>query len=84
MALALVETIYDKNFRSVPDMLRLSADSIEAETDADDKTNAMFGIQLCESGAIELYGWGGIDISEAVVLLERAKMKVIRQIEGEG
>lgn len=58
MILAVVETIHRTNCRSVPDMLRDSADSIETETDDDDRTASMIAVQVTESGDITVYGWG--------------------------
>jgi hypothetical protein len=38
--------------------LRRSADSVEAETEEDNRTVAMIAVQVCEDGEIKVYGWG--------------------------
>lgn len=79
--LALVETIYDKNASDVPAMLRKSADSIEAETENDDRTRAMMGVQLTHGGVIAIYGWGAIDRFTAIGVLQAAITKLTDCVE---
>lgn len=58
--LAEVHTIYESNARSISDMLRMAADSIEAERDNPeaDETIVMVAVQVTRSGAVQVYGWG--------------------------
>lgn len=79
--LALVETIYDKNASDVPAMLRQSADSIEAETDDNDRTRAMMGVQLTHGGVIAIYGWGAVDRFTAIGVLQAAITKLTDGVE---
>lgn len=77
--LAEVVTLYDKNASDVPAMLRNSADSIENETEADDRTVAMIAVQVTESGAIEVYGWGATDSLKAIGALHLGIAKIAEQ-----
>ena len=62
MALAEVHTLYDSNARSIPDMLRKAADSIETEvSEGFVATKAMVAVQVAEDGSIQVYGWGETD-----------------------
>ena len=61
MALAEVTTLFDANCRSIPAMLREAADSIEAETDSDDRTKAIVAVHVSKSGEVMVYGWGDTD-----------------------
>lgn len=74
--LSLVATLYDKNASDVPAMLRKSADSIEAETDEDDRTRAMVGVQLSHGEVISIYGWGALDRFTAIGVLQSAITKL--------
>ena len=72
MKLAEVHTLYEANCRSIPDMLRQSADSIESEaTEGHSPTKAMVAVQLAENGDVEIYGWGDTDDLHALGLLQR-------------
>ena len=72
--LAEVETLYATNCRSIPDMLRQAADSIEAEAEeGSSPTIAMVAVQIAESGQVKVYGWGDTDNLRAIGLLERGK-----------
>jgi len=79
--LAVVETIYEHNASEVPAMLRQSADSIEAETDDNDRTRAMVGVQLTHGGVIAIYGWGALDRFTAIGVLQAAITKLTDQVE---
>ncbi len=71
-ALAVVETLYESNARSVPDMLRTAAASIETEVEEGfSPTTAMVAVQIAESGAIRVYGWGDTDNMHSIALLQR-------------
>ncbi len=68
--LAEVHTIYETNARSIPDMLRQSADSLDTEVDEGfARTTAMIAVQLTEGGGIKVYGWGDTDNIHALGLL---------------
>jgi hypothetical protein len=71
MKLAEVHTLYDTNCRSIPDMMRQAADSIETEVvEGFDPTKAMIAVQISESGQIQIYGWGDTnDMHAAGVLM---------------
>lgn len=78
MKLAEVTTIYETNCRSIADMLRQSADSIETEAaEGYSPTVAMFAVQLAENGAIQIYGWGDCDNMRALAMIERGKDKLL-------
>lgn len=74
--LQIVETLYDVNASDVPAMLRKSADTIAAETDEDDRTRAMVGVQLTYDGVIAIYGWGALDRFTAIGVLQAAITKL--------
>lgn len=76
MSLAEVVTLYDVNAASIPDMLRKSADSIEAETEADDRTKAMVAVQVSHDGMVTVYGWGVVDRFMAIGALQAAVTKL--------
>lgn len=70
MKLAEVHTLYETNARSIPDMLRQAADSIETEREEGYvPTKAMVAVQLCENGEIKVYGWGETDDMHAIGIL---------------
>jgi hypothetical protein len=76
--LAEVVTLYETNSRSMPEMLRKLADSIESEDAAQhDMTTSIACIQLKESGDIEIYGWGDLDDKYKCVGVLAAAMKRI-------
>jgi HJR/Mrr/RecB family endonuclease len=66
MKLEIVETIYETNARSIVDMLRETANSLEAETDDHDRTKAMIAVQVTKSGEVLVYGWGDTNQIEAI------------------
>lgn len=81
-SLAEVHTLYETNCRSIPDMLRQSADSIETEREEGySPTVAMFAIQLTENGGIQIYGWGDCDNMQALAILERGKAELMKTFE---
>jgi hypothetical protein len=65
-ALSIVETLYEKNASDIVAMLRQAADTIESETPEDNRTEAVVAVQLHASGAIQVYGWGGVDSLKAI------------------
>lgn len=79
--LATVHTLYDANASDVPAMLRKSADSIESETDDNDRTKAMIGVQVTHSGAVAIYGWGATDRFAAIGALQAAIVKLCDVVE---
>ena len=79
--LAEVTPLYETNCRSIPDMLRQSADSIEEEkAEGYSPTVAMVAVQLSESGQVRIYGWGDTDDLRALGLLERGKHDLLSTI----
>lgn len=81
MTLRAVETLYEVNASDVPAMLRQSAESIEAETDEDDRTTGMMAVQVTASGAIAVYGWGAVDRFKAIGVLQAAVVKLADGVE---
>lgn len=79
--LAEVHTLYDVNASDVPAMLRQSADSIESETDGNDRTRAMMGVQVTQGGTIAIYGSGKIERFEAIGILQAAITKLCDVVE---
>lgn len=79
--LAEVVTLYDTNASDIPGMLRQSADSIEAETDENDRTKAMMGAQMTHDGAIAIYGWGSVDRFTAIGILQAAVANLCDVVE---
>lgn len=79
--LKLVETLYETNASDVPAMLRKSADSIEVETDDDDRTKAMISVQVTHGGVIAIYGWGATDRFAAIGVLQAAIVKLCDVVE---
>lgn len=75
---AEVHTLYETNARAIPDMLRGSAESIEAETDDNDRTKAMVCVQVTEEGRVEVYGWGETDNWHCISTLQLALAKMTR------
>lgn len=81
MTLKLVETIYDTNAADIPAMMRQAADSIESETDEDDRTRAMIAVQVTHGGAIAIYGWGAAERFAAIGALQAAIVKLSDNVE---
>lgn len=82
--LAEVHTLYETNCRSIPDMMRQAASTLESETDDDERTVAMVAVQLGEDGTVQIYGWGETDDLRAIGLLERGKHDLLATLAGEG
>lgn len=79
--IAEVHTLYDTNARSIPDMLRQAADSIETEVEQGfNPTKAMIAVQVSESGAIQIYGWGDTDDLHAIGALQMGIHRLSRDI----
>jgi len=75
--LAEVHTIYETNARSIPDMLRQSANSIESEVpEGFSRTTAMIAVQLTENGDIQVYGWGQTTTIHALGVLHAGAQKI--------
>ena len=80
--IAEVATLYETNARSIPDMLRQAADSIEAEAaEGYSPTVAMVAVQISENGQVQVYGWGDTDDLRAIGLMERGKHSLLASIE---
>ena len=80
--LAEVTTLYETNCRSIPDMLRQAADSIEGEVaEGYSPTVAMVAVQLTESGEVRLYGWGDTADHHALGLLARGQAELIATMQ---
>jgi hypothetical protein len=80
--IAEVATLYETNARSIPDMLRQAAESIEAEASEDcSPTVAMVAVQISENGQVQVYGWGDTDDLRAIGLMERGKHSLLASIE---
>lgn len=83
--LAAVETLYETNCRSIPDMLRQSADSIESEAgEGYSPTTAMVAVQLAENGSVQIYCWGDTDDQRALGLLMRGQHHLLEILAGYG
>jgi hypothetical protein len=78
MKLAEVVTLYENNASNIAAMMRDAADSIEGETDDDNRTEAVIAVQIAENGAIKVYGWGATDSMKAIATLELGKADMIR------
>ena len=75
--LAEVHTIYKTNPRSIPDMLRQSADNIETEAEGGySPTVAVVAVQVCENGKIKVYGWGDTDRFHAMGALHAGLQEI--------
>ncbi len=74
--LAEVVTLYDTNANHITDMMHKSADRIDAETDADDRTVAMIAIRVTESDDIEVFGWGATSDFHALGVLAMASARL--------
>jgi len=73
--LAAVETLYETNARSIPDMLRQAADSIDA--DPDDAPTAAVAVFVDAAGTVQIYGWGDVNDLSALGLIERGKHELL-------
>lgn len=73
-----VETLYEVNFRNVPEMLRKLADEIEDEVEYGYVTQAamvIFGDKL------HIFGWGEkCDAGEISLLLQAGNHKLVREV----
>jgi hypothetical protein len=77
MKLAEVHTIYEANCRSIPDMLRQSAKSIETEIEEGySPTVAMVAVQVTQSGKIQVYGWGDTSMLHAMGVLHAGLQEI--------
>lgn len=80
MKLAEVHTLYETNYRSIPDMLRQAADSIETETaEGFSPTKAMVAVQITENGDVQIYGWGETDDVHALGVLQLGMHQLIAE-----
>jgi hypothetical protein len=80
MKLAEVVLLYETNWRSIPDMLRQAADSIETEADEGySPTKAMAAVQISKSGEVQIYGWGETNELAAIGLLQLGLHKLTSQ-----
>lgn len=78
--LAEVRTLYDTNCRSIPDMLRQAAGTIESETEDDNRTKSMVAVQIHEDGHVQIYGWGETDDIHAIGALHLGIAKVMQNM----
>ena len=81
--LAEVHTLYETNARSIADMLKQAAATIETETDDDDRTKSMVTVQIHESGAVQIYGWGETDDVHAIGALHLGIAEILKAREPE-
>lgn len=81
--LAEVVTIYETNASNIADMMREAAGNIETETDENDRTKAMIAVQLTESGAVQIYGWGKTDTMQAIATLQLGVGRLVRDTLGD-
>jgi hypothetical protein len=83
MKLAEVVTLYENNASNIAAMMRDAADSIESETNDDNRTEAVIAVQIAENGTIKVYGWGATDSMKAIATLELGKADMIQNhLEG--
>ncbi len=75
-ALAEVITLYPDNCRDIVAKLREAADSIESETDDNDRTEAVVSIMMHESGEVTIYGWGDAPSFKAMAMLAIAQAQL--------
>lgn len=80
--LAVVETLYPTNPRSIPDMLREAADSID-QSDPDDAPVAAVAVFIGADGTIGIYGWGETDDMHSLGMLERGKHELLSILAGD-
>lgn len=81
MPLAEVHTIYSENARSIPDMLRRSAASIETEEqDGYVGTSAVIAVQVAKDGTIQVYGWGDTDTLHALGALTAGAQEIGKMV----
>ena len=78
-----VSVLYAARCRSIPDMLREAADSIESETDEHDRTKAMVAVQVTETGEAAVYGWGETDDIHALGCLQLGIFSLTGNMRGE-
>ncbi|QNQ09271.1 hypothetical protein [Sphingomonas alpina] len=72
-----VVPLYDKAMAAdVIGSLRRAADSIEAETEQDDRTVSMIAVAVSETGNIEIYGWGQTNSFHALGALAKGMAKL--------
>lgn len=76
MKLAEVVTLYDSNASQIPAMMRKRADTIDAETEDDDRTIATIFIEVTQSGDIEIYGFGATDNFHCLGVLAMASARL--------
>lgn len=77
--LAVVETLYDTNCRSIPAMLREAADSIE-QGDPDEAPVAAVAVFRDADGTLGVYGWGETDDLHAIGLIELGKHELMSRL----
>lgn len=77
--LSVVTTLFEKNCRDIPAMLRQSADAIEQEdpTTDDAITKAIIAVQITLDGQIVVYGWGDTNNIEALGTLQLGLQKLV-------
>lgn len=81
MKLAEIHTLYEKNCRSIPDMLRQSAESIDTEVaEGFSPTKAMIAVQIAENGKVRVYGWGDTNDLHAIAVLQRGLHQLLSNL----
>lgn len=80
--LAEVITFPGGNAGNISAMLRQAADTIDRETEADDRTESIVAVSLSENGTVAVYGWGRTDNIRAMGTLHLALADLARR-EGE-
>ncbi len=71
---AEVVTLYEKNARDIPAMLRESADSIER----DQHVLSMTAVAIHDDGSVSIYGWGTTDNLHSIAALNLGLAKLTR------
>lgn len=80
---AEIITLFETNCADIPAMLRLAADTVQAETEEHDRTVSMVCIQVHESGDLQIFGWGQSDTRDCIATLAIAQHQLIQGAFGE-
>lgn len=73
---ASVSTIYETNYRHIPDMVRDFAKTVEEDTE--NPTEVVAAVRLQEDGTLLVYGWGHYNDHTIIALLEQAKYHILK------
>lgn len=77
MKLAQVIDFPADNAGNIAAMLRQAADTIEGETEDDNRTEAIVAVQLHEDGSVQVYGWGRTETLKAIATLHLGAAKLV-------